>query len=211
MMAMCLKATGNLGLIEKWALSLSDPYDRNNAGESEADNLGQTLYILSFFTDSRNRFVDSILKEVRKYDFSDVKGTYIKGRSDFHEAPVYQTKWLKFGLKAMNLPDKYIIPEIADNYSALFWWDYKGSYTPCKDADDKQDYPYLGWACDHFHGEKKSPISNRDYPLTWEINASQAIYKGMAIVDSAYVNAKNSSPHTWHASEIFLYLLEIMR
>ena len=125
--------------------------------------------------------------------------------------PVYQTKWLKYGLKSMKLPDKYIIPEIADDYSALFWWDYKEHYVPGNDANDRKDYPYLGWACDHFHGEIKSPISNRDYPLTWEINASQAKYSGIATVDSAYVNDQNSSPHTWHASEIFLYLLEIKK
>jgi hypothetical protein len=211
MMAMCLNITGNIGLIKDWTLSLSDPYDRNNAGETEADNLGQTLYILSFFSDSTSKLVSQILKEVNKFEVKEKSGTYIKGRSDFHEVPVYQTKWLKYGLKSMKIPDKYIIPDIADNYSALFWWDYKEHYVPGVDANDRKRYSYLGWACDHFHGEKKSPISNRDYPLTWEIKASQANYKGMATVDSTYVHEQNSSPHTWHASEIFLYLLEIKK
>jgi hypothetical protein len=210
MMAMCLKATGNISLIKEWALSLSDPYDRNNAGETEADNLGQTLFILSFFTDSNYPLVSKILEEVKKYEVQDKGGKYIKGRSDFHEVPVYQTKWLKFGLKALNLPDDYTIPLVEDDYSALVWWDYKDYYKQgTKDANNKDKYPYLGWACDNFHGKKSSPISNRDYPLTWEIEASQADYKGMAMVDEKYVNAKNSSPHTWHASEVFLYLLKI--
>jgi len=214
MMTMCLNATGNTGLIKDWALSLTDPYDRNNAGETEADNLGQTLYILSFFSDKNNKLVRQILKEAKKFEVIEEKGIYIRGRSDFHEAPVYQTKWLKYGLKSMKLPDKYIIPEIADDYSALFWWDYKEHYVPgnmfrSNDANDRKKYPYLGWACDHFHGEKKSPISNRDYPITWEIKASQANYSGMASIDSAYVNDQNSSPHTWHTCEILLYLLDI--
>ena len=93
-------------------MSLTDPYDRNNGGETEADNLGQTLYILSFFTDRNNPLVAKILEEAKKYEVSDGKDKYIKGRSDFHDAPVYQTKWLKYGLKALNLPDDYTIPQV---------------------------------------------------------------------------------------------------
>ena len=209
MMAMCLEVTGNINLIKEWALSLDDPYDRNNGGDTEADNLGQTLFILSFFTDKNYPLVAKILKEAGKFEITNPNGKYIKGKTDSHEVPVYQTKWLKFGLKALNLPDDYTIPQVEDDYSALFWWDYKDSYKPgTKDADDKDKYPYLGWACDNFHGKKTSPISNRDYPLTWEIDASEADYKGMAMIDEKYVTAKNSSPHTWHSSEVFLYLLK---
>ena len=67
-----------------------------------------------------NKLVSLILEEVKKFEVIEVTGIYIKGRSDFHEVPVYQT-------------------------------------------------------------------NNRDYPLTWEIKASQAKYSGMATVDSAYV------------------------
>jgi hypothetical protein len=69
-------------------------------------------------------------------------------------------------------------------------------------------YPYIGWAADHFHGLKRNPVSNRDYPLTWEIQASQADYNGLAIINDKYVTDKTSTPHTWHAAEIFLYLLD---
>ncbi len=210
MMAMCLKKTGNLELIKDWVLGLSDPYDRNNDGETEADNLGQTLYLLSLFTDKKHPLVGDILKEVEKYKIEDSHGMYIKGRSDFHETPVYQTKWLKFGLKSLDLPDDYTIPLIQDNYATLFWWDYKDTYMPeTVDAADNwknDNYPYIGWAADHFHHKKRNPISNRDYPLTWEIHASQAKYQGMKIVDDIYIEQKTSVPHTWHAAEVFLYL-----
>ncbi|MDP2334887.1 MAG: hypothetical protein Q8N05_00255 [Bacteroidota bacterium] len=210
MMAMCLNATGNTNLIKDWALSLNDPYDRNNAGVTEADNLGETLFILSFFTNKDFPLVTEILKESKKFEIYSNGNKYIKGLTDDHEVPAYQTKWLKFGLKSLNLPDDYTIPIIEDDYSALFWWDYNDSYKPGTiDSDDKNQYPYLGWACDNFHGKKASPISNRDYPLTWEIGASEANYNGMAMVDEKYVLAKNSSPHTWHASEVFLYILKI--
>ena len=76
-------------------------------------------------------------------------------------------------------------------------------------VDWKHDrYPYIGWASDHFHSKKRNPISNRDYPLTWETLASQADYEGMAMVDEIYVNQKTSVPHTWHAAEVFLYLID---
>jgi DUF1680 family protein len=212
MMAMCLDKTGNIGLIRNWVLSIEDPYDRNNGGETEADNLGETLYLLSFFTDKNHPLVKQILAEIPKYEVTDSNGTYIKGRSDFHETPVYQTKWLKYGLHALSIEDSYTIPKIQDDYSTLFWWDYKDTYM--KGTSDsceklKSDfYPYIGWAADHFHGLKRNPLSNRDYPLSWEIRASQANYNGMNIIDEKYVKNANSSPHTWHAAEMFLYLLE---
>jgi hypothetical protein len=61
---------------------------------------------------------------------------------------------------------------------------------------------------DHFQMKKVSPISNQDYPLTWEIQASQADYSGMKLIDPAYAQQKTAAPHTWHAAEICLYLLE---
>ncbi len=212
MMAMCLKATGNIDLIKKWALSLDDPFDRNNGGETEADNLGQTLYLMSFFTDKNHPLISKILNEAKKFEIMGRTGKYIKGRSDFHETPVYQTKWLKYGLKSMDLPDDFIIPGEKDDYSALFWMDFRTCYEEgTKDADDKGNYPYLGWACDHFHHVRKSPVSNRDYPLTWETRASQADYSGMKIIDQTFFDKKTASPHTWHASEIFLYLMEFKK
>ena len=69
----------------------------------------------------------------------------------------------------------------------------------------------VGWACDHFHGQRRSPISDRDYPLTWEVAASQARYQGMALVSEEYVKRKLAAPHTWHGAEVFLYLFEAKR
>jgi len=44
MACMCLEKTGNLGLVEDWIRGLHKPFDRNNAGHAEPDNLGQVLY-----------------------------------------------------------------------------------------------------------------------------------------------------------------------
>ena len=85
--------------------------------------------------------------------------------------------------------------------------DYKDEHVAGKDSDDRGPYPYLGWACDHFHGTKKSPLSDRDYPLTWEARASGAKYGGLKLISPALVEKRISPPHTWHAAEAFLVLL----
>jgi len=216
MMAMCLEKTGNIGIIRDWVMSISDPYDRNNAGETEADNLGQTLYLVSLFSDESHPVVKQVLKEISKYETFDERGKYIKGRSDFHETPVYQTKWLKYGLSKLGFKENYVIPEIQDDYGTIFWWAYKDSgLSRTKDTNDFSDpnsihsYPYLGWAADHFHGRKRSPVGDRDYPLSWERNASQANYLGASALDPEYLELKLCAPHTWHAAEMFLYLLAL--
>ena len=211
MMALCFKATDNLDLMKDWVLGLSEPYDRNNNGETEADNLGQALYLISLFTDRNHPLVAKVLKEFPRFEVEGPDGKYIKGRSDFAEHPAYQTKWAKYGLRALGLDDPYVVPKVQDSYSALFWMDYKDTYVPGKDADDRGAYPYLGWACDHFHGVKKSPISDRDYPLTWEERASQANYEGIRRVSDQYTKRRLAAPHTWHAAEVLLYLLDEKR
>jgi len=177
MMAMCLQATGNQNLIQDWVLSLNAPYDRNNAGENEADNLGQAMYLISLFSNRNHPLVQRILDELPKFEIQGPEGKYLKGRTDSAEHPAYQTKWAKYGLATLGLDDPYVVPRVRDSYSALFWWSYKETYVAGKDTDNRGPYPYLGWACDHFHGRKQSPISDRDYPLTWEQRASQAQYE----------------------------------
>ncbi len=208
MMALTFKQTGNLDCIRDWILGLREPYDRNNGGETEADNLGQALFLVSLVSNTNHPLVATVLAEVPKFEQKLDGVKFIKGRSDFSEHPAYQTKWLKFGLRALGLSDGYTVPSVADGYSALFWMDFKDTYVPGKDADDRGNYPYLGWACDHFHGAKKSAIGDRDYPLTWEARASQAHYEGIKIISEDYSQAKLATPHTWHAAEVFLYLLE---
>jgi hypothetical protein len=208
MMGMALQKTGNLRPIRDWIMNLRNPFDRNNNGETEPDNLGEALYLISLVSDKKHPLVQTILFATKQFEQDGPNGKYISGRTDFAEHPAYQTKWLKYGLRSLSIKDTFGVPEISDSYSALFWMDYKDIYVIGRDANDRTNYPYLGWANDHFHNAKKSPISNRDYPLTWEQNASQADYNGLAILDQTYVDQKLAAPHTWHAAEIFLYLLD---
>ena len=207
MVAMVLRETGNIGLLRAWIAGLSDPFDRNNGGETEADNLGQALFLISLASDKNHPLVGKVLAEAARFETAGERGRFIKGRSDFAEHPAYQTKWMKYGLRALGLPDPYVVPAVADSYSALFWMDFRDAYVPGHDSADRGEYPYLGWACDHFHRTKRSPISNRDYPLTWEQRASQANYEGMRIISPIYTAQRLAAPHTWHAAEVLLYLM----
>jgi hypothetical protein len=51
-------------------------------------------------------------------------------------------------------------------------------------------------------------FGNRDYPLSWESQASGANYSGIQIVSQAYANQAIGAPHGWAASELFFYLYD---
>jgi hypothetical protein len=204
MMAMALRRTGNLALIRDWVLGLREPYDRNNGGETEADNLGQALYLISLVSDKDHPLVPVIRRELKRFE----KDRSIEGRSDFAPHPVYQTMWAKFGLTTLGLDDPYVVPQVADSYATLFWWADKGDNRPGQGVIESDDYPYLTWAGSHSAGLKKGKLGDRDYPLTWEAKASQADYRGMSVIDPVYAREKLATPHTWHAAEAFLDLLE---
>lgn len=205
MMAMAFQKTGNLHLVKDWILGLREPFDRNNNnGETEADNLGQALYLVSLASDKSHPLVAAVQKELKRFE----KGKHLEGRSDFAPYPVYQTKWAKFGLTALGLEDPYEVPQVADSYAVLFWWQYKNLDKAGQTVRDSPDYPYLTWAGAHYTGQKKGKLSDRDYPLTWEAKASQADYAGIRWIDPAFEKVRVCAPHTWHAAEAFLYLLE---
>jgi hypothetical protein len=209
MVAMVLRETGNLDLIRRWILGLRDPYDRNNAGEAEADNPGQVLFLASLVSDRSHPVVAPSLAALRGFERRTDAGRFIEGRSDFATHPVYQTKWAKHGLRALGLGDPYVVPRVFDPYSALFWWDFRDAHVagPRFDAEAAQHWPYLVWAEDHFFGTARGLVGERDYPLSWESRAGQAEYGGMAALSPAFVKQKLAVPHTWHAAEMFLVLL----
>ena len=216
LMAMVLKTTRNLDQIKDWIQDLRDPFDRNNHGISEADNLGQILYLVSLVDNKSHPVVAMVLDSVKQFEKKNSAGErYLEGKTDYSVHPVFQTKWMKFGLQSLGLPDPYQIPNVYDSYSSLFWWAYKDEHVPGKkfDAQSGQNYPYLVWAEDHFYSrpgapERRGTLSNRDYPLTWEARASDANYAELNRLDASLIKEKLSPSHTWHAAEMFLLLLD---
>jgi len=213
MMLLCLQRTGNLQLVEPWVMGLHNVWDRNNAGTPEADNLGQVLFMLALVGAGTHPLIQQVLKAVPAYRKED----HIVGLTDYSEHPVYQTKWLKFGLRALGLDDPYRIPAVFDSYSVLFWMDYRQQHIagPPFAAELRRLYPYLGWAEAHFHdAPPPDTLDQLTPPLTWEGAGSEAEYWRLtALVDAgailrSQVTAKYCTPHTWHTAEMFLYLLE---
>ena len=205
---MALKKTNNLPLVEAWIKGLNTPFDRNNnAGYAEADNLGQVLYMLSTVADKKHPLVTKILDEADNFD----KGGFIEGRTaDMLPHPVYQTKWLKFGLKEMQLPDKYKIPAQYDSYSSLIWWDFQKDYVKGDQVDDNLalNSPQYVWAEDHFFKQNKGPISAREYPLTWEAEVTDLKYESLGVIDQTLVDLRIAPTNAWQAAEMLLLLLE---
>ncbi len=205
MVCMCLEKAGNLHLVERWINELREPYDWNNR-VAEPDNLGQALYLISLVSDASHPLVPEILDAARGI----ARDRHLAGPTDNAERPVYQTKWLKFGLRRLCLDDRYEIPAVYDAYSALFWWDYREAHVDGPRFSDRESdlYPYLRWAEAHFYEEPPPmKLCGDRYPLTWEAHAGQADYQGMRPVSRQYVDRRICAPHTWHAAEMFLYLL----
>ncbi len=204
MMAMVFKKTNNVHLIKEWVESLREPFDRNNGNETEADNPGQVLYLVSLVSDKSHPLVSTARQALSGFETAG----HIAGRSDFALHPVSQTKWAKFGLTSLGLADPYTLPQVDDGYATLFWWAYKDLDKTGQSVIVSDDYPYLTWAGCHYTGQMLGKLSDRDYPLTWEAKASQAQCDGMNRIAPVYAKEKICVPHTWHAAEAFLYLLD---
>ena len=208
MMAMVLEKTGNIALIRDWAASLTELYDRNNAGCEESDNLGQLLFILAKTGLPDHPLVEKAIAEAKRR----MKDGALTGLSDFEEHPVYQTKWLKYGLEALGRDASWVrIPDIPDSYAALFWMD--GHRESAVEEPYSDFYPYLSWAKAHSYGftmdeEHLAPLREPLYPISSETNASQAEYDLLRPWLPQYADARHAAPHTWHAAEMFLHLAD---
>lgn len=208
MVAMCLAKTGNLDLLKPWVLNLQTVFDRN-AEVEEPDNLGQNLYLLGIMGAPRQHpLVEKTLEEALRF----TKRGAITGITDGSEHTVYQTLWMKMGLKTMNLRDPYEVPFKFDHYGSLVWW-FPQQPLPFPfnfDAVTAAHYPYLSWAEAHYWSSSPPPLPATDtFPQTWEAYASEADYGKMEIVGSDWAKAQVSGPHSWHAAEAFLYLLQL--
>jgi hypothetical protein len=203
---MALSKTKNLNLVVNWISNLKEPYNRSREGNPEIDNLGQVLYIISTVSDRNHPLIEKVLEEADSYK----NGEYIEGKTNDTYHPVYQTKWMKYGLKSLGIADSYKIPLVYDNHSPVFWVDYKTQNVGGRQFDEPTSLnsPYLTWAEDHTFNQKRGIVSLKDYPLSWESEALEANYSKMAIVDNAYANTKICATHAWHAAEMFLLLLE---
>lgn len=208
MMGMVLKHSGNLHLIKDWVLSITEPYDKNNAGNEEPDNLGQLLYLISLVSDKNHPMVEKIITEAKRI----CENGLLRGMTDFSKHEIYSTLWLKLGLDALEIPCDFIsLPNEFDSYARMFWMMRDGIERETRYENEYNwKYPYLWWAVKHF---EKEPIEEKyleiTYPMSWEKEASQAKYEKIRQLSNIYADNSFSAPHTWHASEMYLYLIEM--
>ncbi len=209
MMMMVLEKTGNTHLLKHWVMNLRDPFDENNGGDKEPDNLGQALYLIACVSNASHPLVTAVLQILPSLQ----QDTHLNGHTDGGYHSVYQTKWLKLGLKRLKIKDEFEIPSVADSYSSLFWTDYREHHVAHGRFDDATGelYPYLNWAEAHFYNDKAPmAVDVRQYPQSWEAQASQADYSKMAVLSREFVDLRLAAPHSWHAAEMFLYYLDRM-
>ncbi len=210
MMALCLEKTGNLHIMRDWALGITDLYDRNNKGNCEPDNLGQLAFVLSCFVDKTYPLVKEIEIEAKRI----MENGLLTGMTDYNHHEIYSTLWLKYAFERLDMDTSYIkIPSEFDSYARMFWMDKSEveTETPFSFTYDEK-YPYLTWALWHFNGdtvdEKYLEIK---YPMSWEIEASEANYEAIAPLSTEYAKNKCGAPHSWHSAEMLMYLIEMKK
>lgn len=210
MMALALEKTGNLHLIKNWALSVTELYDRNNKGNMEPDNLGQLAYVLSHFVDKSYPLINKIVEEAK----SRMEDGVLTGLVDYNHHEVYANLWLRLALERLDIDTSFIkIPKRLDSYARMFWMDKRDIETeePFRFTYDEK-YPYLTWALWHFRNDPvPKELLEIKYPMSHEIEASEAIYENIAPLSLEYAKNKCGAPHSWHASEMFAYLIEMKK
>lgn len=207
MMALALEKTGNIELLRPWALSVTELYDKNNKGNCEPDNLGQLLFVLSYFVSPEYPLVKELVNEAKRI----TEDGLLRGITDYNRHEIYSTLWMKLALEKMGMDTSFIkIPKEFDSYARMFWMDKSEveEKTPFDNVYDYR-YPYLWWAVKHFNGEDvEKELLELKYPMSWEICASEADYEKIAPLSEEYRKNKCGAPHSWHASEMLLYLFE---
>ncbi len=207
MMMLVLWRTGNASLVSEWIASLRDPYDRNNGGTEEPDNLGQTLALIALAGQSGHPAISLVLDAAARV----TEDGPLVGLTDGAPHPVYQTLWMKLGLRLLELDDPFRVPVLEDSYARLFWMDrsHDAPLVGRFDAAECLNYPYLAWAEAHTLGlDWPMSADPSRHPLTWERNASQADYAAAVRIGPDSAEARTCRPHCWHAAEWMLYLLD---
>lgn len=200
--AMVLSKTENIAQIEEWISKINTIYDMQN-GYREPDNLGQVLFLMSLIENKNESIINDILEEAENIK---TEGGYLNGITDGTYHPIYQTKWLIYGLKSLGLNyEKWKIPNVYDDYESLLWFEKEKQD---KSIEDSDRWPYLFFARLHYEG---TPISfeESDYPISSEYNSSKADFEKMKIISDEFTKSKLIVPHAWSAAEMFLYLIDL--
>ena len=206
LVTMVLKETDNINLIKEWVDNIEEIYDYQNSGVKETDNLGELLYIISVVNPTNKKLIEKIKKEASNI-LKENNKKYLTGLTDYKTRELYQNLWYKFGLESLQEKFKYDLKDLEDDYQNLTWWsNYQTKNNKVYDHDYR--YPYLSMAEYHKLKQGSFYVTDSLYPLSWEKDASEADYQKLSIIGQSYVTNKISPTHSWHASEMLLFLLD---
>jgi len=201
--AITLKRNGNIDLIKKWYEGL---HKSLNVNYLKASELGQLLFLSTLFDNKNNRLNDMVLNAIPRFEINDTLGKYI---NDSTNMPVYSTKWLKYGLKELQIVNNYNVPAFDDKYAYLMWHDHKKVYfidTSFVNSIN-ESLPYSGWAYKNYNKNFMPYISDQYYPLTYRINKININTPFIKYLPDACKNKNIIAPDSRHAAEILLYLM----
>lgn len=191
--AMVLNETNNINQIEDWISKIDKIYDMQN-GCKEPDNLGQVLFLMSLIENKNESIIKDILEEAENIK---TEGGYLNGITDGTYHPIYQTKWLIYGLKALGLDyEEWKIPNVYDDYESLLWFEKEEQ---SKSIENSDRWPYLFFARLHY---TETPISfeESNYPISSEYCPSKADFKEMSVISEEFTKSKLIVPHAWSAA-----------
>ena len=214
---MVLENTNNTHLLEPWIKTITGIYDcqrslinnDHSCGIKEADNPGELLYMLGAIKNNRSDLINKIIEEVKKK----AKNGLFTGIVDGEEMSFYPTSLLLFGAKKNNIDlSRYLkTPKTPDHYASLTWWDKD---TPRQNLPviESRIFSYLEWASTHYKNGNYGKVNVLDeyYPLSYEAGLNQAIADDQKFVSEHYSVLEGPIlTHVWHASEMFLLLMEL--
>lgn len=203
---MVLEKTNNVSLLNNWVKSINSIYDYSRSKDiEEADNLGELLYIIGATNIDRKDLVKKILNEIEKLKQDD---NTIKGMVDGVNQIYYPTVLAIFGAQKNNIKLDLQQPQVDDAYAKLTW--YVEPKIASNNNVESKYFPYLNWAFYHYSPYVTNLyILNEIYPLSYEADETNNNIKveSECFISEYYCTQKVYLSHIWHASEMFLFLI----
>ena len=204
-----LEYTNNTDILLPWINSVDSIYDYSRSKDiEETDNLGELLYIIGATGSSRSDLVEKIINEINAIKTEE---GYIKGNIDGFIQAYYPTVLALYGADKVGIELELNVPTIDDGYAKLTWYsDYR---IASNQVTVSEFYPYINWGFYHYAPYETLYILDEIYPLSYEggDTSTPGKVEKECFVSDYYCNQQLYLSHMWHASEMFLFLIEATR
>lgn len=202
---MVLEKTENVSLLNEWVSTINKIYDNSRSADiNEIDNLGELLYIIGATNSSRQDLIDQIMAEIKSL----TKDSMITGQVDGMQQSYFPTVLAIYGAKKNGITLDLIPPTYDDGYARLTW--YADNKISTSIDYNSSTFPYLNWAFYHYTTYGNLYVLDEIYPLTYEGGNVDEFGKveSECFISDYYCNRGLYLSHMWHASEMFLSLIE---